>query len=259
MTGLPSSLRERVGRLARAGHLLIALDFDGTLSPFVDDPSQARPLPAAARALRELADAPDMDLALISGRALDSLREVADPSPMTLLVGSHGGERFAPEEFDADVSDPEPTAKEARILAKVDEIVHRIAGSYEGAWVESKPAGRVLHTRLTPSEQLGPITRAVITGLERVKGAKLTQGKGMFEVTVLEVDKGQGLAWLREVTDASVVLFAGDDVTDEDAFRVLRPGDIGVKVGPGATAAEFRVDGPGDIAELLETLVDVRG
>lgn len=259
MTGLPPALRERVERLARAGHLLIALDFDGTLSPFVDDPSQARPLPAAARALRELADAADTDVALISGRALESLRDVASPEHNTLLVGSHGAERYAPAEFEAEVAQAQLSHKHSKLLKKAGDFLETLAKQYEGAWVESKPAGLVLHVRMTPPEQLGPVTRAAFSGLDRLVGVTATQGKGMIEVTVLEADKGQGLAWLREVTDASVVLFAGDDVTDEDAFKVLKSPDVGIKVGTGRTAAEFTVDGPGDIAELLQLLVDVRG
>ncbi|RKW69424.1 trehalose-phosphatase [Galactobacter caseinivorans] len=259
MTGLSPALRERVGRLARAGHLLIALDFDGTLSPFVDDPSQARPLPAAARALRELADAADTDIALISGRALESLRDVASPGPRTLLVGSHGAEHFAPSEFEAEVSQAQLSNKQSKLLKKAAATLEAVAQQFEGAWVESKPAGLVLHVRMTPQEQLGAVVRAAFSGLDRLDGVTATQGKGMIEVTVLEANKGQGLNWLREVTDASVVLFAGDDVTDEDAFKVLSPADVGIKVGTGRTAAEFSVDGPGDIAELLQLLVDVRG
>jgi trehalose 6-phosphate phosphatase len=54
------------------------------------------------------------------------------------------------------------------------------------------------------------------------------------------------------------VLFAGDDVTDETAFARLRPGDVGVKVGPGDTAAQHRVDEPSDITTLLQQLVAAR-
>ena len=63
---------------------------------------------------------------------------------------------------------------------------------------------------------------------------------------------------LRERFDATGIHFAGDDVTDEDAMRVLQEGDLGVRVGPGESAATLRVDSPQQIAALLETLANER-
>ena len=74
--------------------LLVALDFDGTMSPLVDRAEDARALPGSAAALRDLAQLPRTTTALISGRALDSLRRVASPEPETLLIGSHGAEAW---------------------------------------------------------------------------------------------------------------------------------------------------------------------
>ena len=72
------------------------------------------------------------------------------------------------------------------------------------------------------------------------------------------MSKGLALDRLRERVAADAVLFAGDDVTDETAFARLRPGDVGVKVGDGDTAAEYRVDAPPDITTLLQQLLDTR-
>lgn len=66
------------------------------------------------------------------------------------------------------------------------------------------------------------------------------------------------MAALREHFGATAILFAGDDVTDEDAMRVLTGDDLGVRVGPGESAAELRVENPQQIALLLEALADER-
>ena len=80
----------------------------------------------------------------------------------------------------------------------------------------------------------------------------------VLELAVVETSKGTALDVLRKRTGADAVLFAGDDVTDEKAFAVLRPGDLGVKVGPGETAAEYRVDDPEQMVALLALLSEER-
>ncbi|HET6736048.1 trehalose-phosphatase, partial [Mycobacterium sp.] len=72
-------------------------------------------------------------------------------------------------------------------------------------------------------------------------------------------DKGQAVDILRDQHAASAVVFLGDDVTDEKAFRRLRESDVGVKVGPGDTLARYRIDSPEDVAAALEFLLETRG
>jgi trehalose 6-phosphate phosphatase len=75
---------------------------------------------------------------------------------------------------------------------------------------------------------------------------------------VVNASKGEGIAFLRQATGATAVAFAGDDTTDEDALASLVPGDLGVKVGLDFTQAQFRVEAPVHVAELLETLLQER-
>jgi len=88
--GLPADLIRALDTVAATAHLLVASDFDGTVSPIVPKPTDARPLPGAADALRALAGLPSTTVALVSGRALGSLREVSSMPPAVHLVGSHG-------------------------------------------------------------------------------------------------------------------------------------------------------------------------
>lgn len=85
-----------------------------------------------------------------------------------------------------------------------------------------------------------------------------TTGKAVLEFAVIDTDKGEALDILRAEHRADAVVFFGDDVTDEKAFRRLTDGDIGVKVGPGETAAAYRVDAPEDVAAALVYLLSVR-
>ncbi|PRC46180.1 trehalose-phosphatase, partial [Mycobacterium sp. ITM-2017-0098] len=88
--------------------------------------------------------------------------------------------------------------------------------------------------------------------------AHVTTGKAVLEFAVISTDKGEAVDILRSEHEASAVVFFGDDVTDEKAFARLRDSDIGVKVGPGETAAAYRIDTPEDVAAALEYLAGSR-
>nr|WP_223263180.1 trehalose-phosphatase [Arthrobacter sp. NamB2] len=251
---LDPALHAALRRLSSTPRLLVALDFDGTLAPLVERAEDARALPESASALRALTDLPDTTTALISGRALGSLRAVADPPERTMLIGSHGAETWT----GPDGAPLTLTPEQADLLARATEVVQRTVDVHEGTLIEFKPAGVVLHTR-TASDAVADAAvaqaRAELAGLE---GLGVTDGKRVLEVSVVKADKGQGLALLREATGATAVLFAGDDVTDEHALRTLGADDVGIRIGPGETAASFTVSTPEDFGEVLRELVALR-
>jgi trehalose 6-phosphate phosphatase len=245
-----TSLDDAVRVLAGVPRLLVALDFDGVLAPIVDVPSDARPLPASASALGSLATLPDTTIALLSGRGLADLAAVSGFGAPIRLVGSHGGE------FDdgGAVLDDE---QRARLDALTAELAALVDGE-PGVRLEHKPAGVAVHVRGAAPEVGTRVLEAVRTGPAARPGIDATPGKAVLDLAVLQVNKGVALDVLRERVAADAVLFAGDDVTDETAFARLRPGDVGVKVGEGDTAAAFRVPGPPEIAALLQLLLTAR-
>lgn len=255
---LGSPLHAAIEALAEARHLLVAMDFDGTMAPFTDRPEDARPLPAAARALAEIGALDNTTTALLSGRHLDSLRLVASPGDGVLLVGSHGAERWAPEAYWSGAGDLALDAAQANLLKTVRTRLERVATEHPGALLETKPAGIVLHVRQSAPETAAAALAAGRAALADLEGVRLSDGKAVLESSVVNADKGAGLEWLRELVGADAVLFVGDDVTDEHAFAVLRPGDVGVKVGSGETRAGYRVDGTADVPALLQTVLRVR-
>lgn len=251
---LDPELLSALATAAATEHLLVALDFDGTMSPLVDRAEDARAIPGSAAALRELAQLPRTTTALISGRALDSLRRVASPEPETLLVGSHGAETWT----GPDGAALELTPSQAEILRRATDAVQRVVDAHPGTLLELKPAGVVLHTRTAGSETARAAAAAVESELSRVDGVKLTNGKDVLELSVVQADKGQGLQSLRELTGATAVVFAGDDVTDEYALRTLTVPDVGIKVGEGETAATYRISEPEQLVHVLQELVTLR-
>lgn len=251
---LSPALLTALESIARADHLLIALDFDGTMSPLVPLAADARPLPGSASALSALGQLPETTTALVSGRALDSLRSVATPDPETLLIGSHGAETWTgPDGAPLTLTD-----QQTDLLRRATAAVQRVVDSHAGTMLESKPAGVVLHTRTADDDIAAAATDAARAALDQLEGAHITDGKRVLETSVISADKGQGIRSLREYTGATAVLFAGDDVTDEHAFAALEGQDLGIKIGDGKTRADHRIHSPEELVLVLERLLELR-
>jgi trehalose-phosphatase len=253
--GSATALTSAVRRIAGTARLLVALDFDGTLAPTVDRPEDARALPAATVAVARLAAARDTTLALISGRALASLRHVSAAPDNALLVGSHGSE-FAPAGASTAAAPLDP-AERAR-LDELSRILTGVVASVNRAWLEEKPAGFALHTRLATPQDARRAQRLAREGTQPLDGLTVRDGKDVLEFSVRSATKGDAIELLRRTAHPTATFFAGDDTTDEDAFALLGADDVGVKVGRGATAAGFRVDSPEQLAEVIGLLAELR-
>ncbi|WP_208322722.1 trehalose-phosphatase [Salinibacterium sp. ZJ454] len=250
-------LGDDLQRLATASRqLLVALDFDGTLAPEVDEPEEARALPAAHAAVLRLLALPRTRVALISGRALKSLEHVSDLPDSALLVGSHGIEiRLDSPDTQLLLEDAERERRDT-----LETVLRSVAENIDGVWVEEKPAGFALHTRLA-TEQDSREAHLVALRDTQPDAQNLTvrAGKNVLEFSVRSTTKGESIEHLRRYTRSDAVFFAGDDVTDEDGFAALQPGDFGLKSGPGDTLANHRVAGPIEVAAVLSDLAELRG
>lgn len=236
-----------VERLARTPVLLVACDFDGTLSRIVPRPEDARPLPGAKEAIDALAALPHTHVAVISGRPRELLAQWLGETRGVTLVGSHGAE------FENGVH---LTGAQTAAIAMVDEYFCRLAGQIPGAQVERKPSGVALHYRRCSPED-GERARFAALAAPG-EGLKQREGKAVVEYGVPDGDKGAALSTLRYRCGATGAVFIGDDVTDEDAFAVLMPSDLGIKIGEGVTLASSRIGSVDDVLPLLGVLARER-
>ena len=249
--------RQAVSTLAATERLLVALDFDGTLSPLVDAPMDARMLPAARAALEALTATPATTVALVSGRSLADLRVIAehrDDSPI-LLAGSHGAEHWVPGGEPGDGPSVAERAERDRLRAAAEDLIAGIPG----AWIEPKEFGFAVHSRTVAAADRAAVNdRVDALMVDEAPTWRRRTGHRIVEYAFRDVGKDAAVAWLRARTGATAVLFAGDDVTDEDALASLDAGDVGVRVGAGDTAASVRVDGIPELAALLVLLAHER-
>ncbi len=225
--------------------LLVALDFDGTLSHLVAQPDLARPAPRVLDLLGALSSAPNTDVVIISGRALDDLSRVSGAAGVARLIGSHGQEQGG---------DSELTEREAALLAEARDALAALQ-SVGGVNVERKPAGFAVHVRHCATEDADAVVAEVRSLAAALDGLHLIEGKMVAEVSVRPMNKGLALADLMQRLPRHRVLFAGDDVTDEAAMAVLGTDDISIKVGDGDTIARHRVSDPAEMVDVLEAVV----
>lgn len=250
---MTDSLADALATAATADTMLLALDFDGTLAPFTEDPADSRPLPAARDALNALAGLPRTTVAIISGRPLEFLRSVVDPRRRMVLSGSHGAELDlgAAPGSGAD-TEIELTEDQLALLDRAIDATYGFVQRYPGSRAELKPAGVAFHTR--PMEDPDTARRALdeMTGAyAAMPGLRLTPGQQVIECSVLSATKGDGLTAIRGAVHPQVTVFAGDDDTDEDAMAILGPHDVGIKVGTKDSAAPWRVADPDELTRLL--------
>ncbi len=248
---LDEALRVEVERFVAHPVVLVASDYDGTLSELVDDPGRARPNEAAVLALRLLARLPRTHVALVSGRSLRDLTALCGLAGEARLVGSHGSE-FEPGVIDglhpgADI-----------LLDAITTTIDDLAGRVPGTRIERKPASVAFHTRQVDPLLVPDLVASVLLGPGSMPGVSLKHGKDVVELTVVDTHKGIALRQLRAAVGADAVLFVGDDLTDEDAFTVLGPDDLGVKVGAGPTSAGHRIDDVFAVADLLALVASRR-
>lgn len=243
--------------------LAVLLDVDGTLAPIAPRPADAH-VPAAMReALRRVIDLPGVALALVSGRSVEDAWRVAGIAG-AWVIGNHGFELRTPDGQASALADVRPyesaVAEAARLLTSGPAV--------PGALLENKRWTLSLHYRLVDPQQ-APALIAHARGVAADLGLRVTEGKKVVELRPpLDVNKGTASVALAQQLGAlahnASAVYAGDDRTDEDAFRALRshgPRPVTARVMAGGedrahepTDAEFSLASPDELRLLLEWL-----
>jgi len=254
--------------LAAPGRTLFATDFDGTLSPIVDDPAQANAHPETARVLGRLG-ARLAGVAVVSGRPVtDVLRlgglEGAEGLAALRVLGQYGHEHWDPGT--GTVAAPPPHRGIAQARDAVPDLLRRLG--LTDVHVEDKGRALGLHVRRS-GDPVGALARLrdPLAELAEDLGLVVEPGKQVLELRPPGTDKGAAVTGLVADVGADTVVYAGDDLGDlaaYDAVEALRAaGGSGLLlcvVGADRTALEPRadlvLDGPGELLGWLDALAD---
>jgi trehalose-phosphatase len=241
--------------VAQGGSLLVLTDYDGTLTPIVDDPGAAWLDAPMQEQLARLARSTRARVAVISGRDVDDLRaRVAVPG--VIYAGCHGldiegpGIRFRHPEAEA----------WQHIGQEVVRALKGWGGQVPGMHLEPKRLSFAVHYRHVPVEDLPRLELALARAL-RPGGSRLRVLRGIQVIEVLpqvKWTKGDCARLIRDrvltaLPGPVATLVLGDDWTDEDAFEALAGQGLTVRVGREvpATQAQYRLTGPAEVQSLL--------
>jgi trehalose 6-phosphate phosphatase len=242
--------------LQRPGRVLIASDFDGTLCPLMDRPSEAQLIPSVLKTVHQALASHRITFAVITGRALTDI-ERRFPAG-AIFSGNHGleiaggGLHFEHE-----------GARRLRpMIAQACEALEAASAAWPAAWVEDKGLTGTLHFRKVKTAY----RETLLFAARRTLGAfganiAMRAGRDALEIRPrVAWDKGSALEYIYGHAgpfDCCVCL--GDDRTDESMFRAGCC-DVSVRVGSSRiTAAGFSLAGPADVAQLLSHIVAVCG
>jgi len=256
-------IRERPSALERFPELRAALgpapavflDYDGTLTPIVEEPDRAL-LPEPTReVLGRLAAR--TQVAIVSGRDLEDVRGKVGLDGVA-YAGSHG--------LDLLHADGKRERRGEGCRAALDEAAAALAplaGRIRGLEVERKRYAIAVHTRRVAAERRDAVRDRVAEVASAHPELRRVEGKRVHELRPdLDWDKGRVVLHLLERTGWETALYLGDDVTDEDAFGALEAADRGVGVvvrgedDGRVTRASFSLEDPAASRALLSRLAD---
>ncbi len=234
-------------RLRTAQRILLLMDFDGTLVGFKPKPEEVR-LDAGLRGLlQRLARRPDVTVGFISGRRRADLRRRVKVR-RAQYWGLHGWEGATGLPL---------RRKTRKKLMTARRLLEKETQGLNGIWIEDKQASIVLHYRAASSRD----ARQARGVMQRVSSSfaaefRILKGKKIWEMMPRELEgKGATVRRLAEkAEEGALVIYAGDDTTDESVFATLKSG-ITLHVGHNPhTQARFRVRDPEEVRRFLERL-----
>ncbi len=260
MAELSSALERWDEAAARIGGRTPAvfLDYDGTLTPIVERPEDALLDAEMRERIRRLART--CLVGIVSGRDVAFVLEQVAVDE-ALYLGSHGFDIVVPEGREIRQERAGEFERFLDPLAEAEERLAQGVAGVAGARIERKKYAIAVHYRQVDDAQVAEVERAVDEELARQPLLRKTGGKKVFELRPdIDWDKGRAVQWVLDslgMTDESYApVYIGDDLTDEDAFSVVRGRGLAIVVGSDErpTMAEYRVPETEDVGLVLERI-----
>ncbi len=234
---------------------ILFLDYDGTLSPIVEQPEDAILSDEMRDVLRELSSM--VKIAVVSGRDMDDVKDLVN-LPDIYYAGSHGFRISGP----GGVFMQHPMRD--KFLPNLDQAQVQLEEKLKiipGLKIERKQFAIAVHYRNVDDKYIKEIRESIEEVTGQVKGLKTAGGKKIYELKPdIEWHKGKAVFWLIDAFevafDKTLPIYIGDDLTDEDAFNALADKGIGILVGDhgSPTSASYRLRNVRQVRQFIQQL-----
>lgn len=251
---LPSALQHFQELIAHfhGKQVVVFLDYDGTLAPIVDRPELA----VLSSEMREVLSllSQQCPVGIISGRDRKDVTNLVNLESL-IFAGSHGFDIAGPEGLNLQ---HEVGTQFSSTLDQAEEDLRGLLHAIPGSLIERKKFSIAVHYRLVKPEDVAQVEEIVNQSLATHPNLKRSEGKKVFEIQPrLEWDKGKALLWLLEGLEWKdkhyYPVYIGDDLTDEDAFRVLTGIGVGIVVEEGHrfSSAQYALHDTSQVQQFL--------
>ncbi|MEA3449019.1 MAG: trehalose-phosphatase [Bacteroidota bacterium] len=254
---LPHALEnfEEINTMLENKKPVLFLDYDGTLTPIVNDPDAALLSDEGRQILRELSEL--ITVAVITGR---DRKDIVSKMKIDTIIyaGSHGFDITGPDGLKMQY---EGGREALPLLDKAEQNLSKRLEGINGVQVERKKYAIAVHYRNVRDSDVPDVKEAFYEELEKYDALKKGSGKKVLELKPdIEWHKGYALNWLMQKLELdpgkNLPIFIGDDVTDEDAFSVVRENGLGIMTGSHGqvTAASYRLNDTNEVYRFLSEL-----
>jgi len=254
-----------VSRIKSASHVLLLFDFDGTLTPIVKRPELAILSEESRQLLENLSHKRRVIIGVVSGRGLSDIRSKVGINGI-IYVGNHGFEIKGPG-----LNYVHPVNDETKSLMNtISRLLNNSLSTIRGVIVEHKGLTVSVHYRLVKNVETDTIKNIIQQDIETAglsDNVKITHGKKVYEIRPnVHWHKGMAVKLIIEKysggtgQDSFLPVYVGDDLTDEDAFKVIKKYDgISVYVGDvnPQSVADYYVRTCKEVNKFMEGLLKI--